>query len=169
MRRPDLRGSAGFSLIELLIAIAVLGILIPALGAAFFVSFRTVGETADRVTSSAATTLATASFGTDVQSSLSVIAGAAPTCSPTTGTPLFHVARADGAVTWFVTDGAIGRHACLATTSTTTLPIELGTAPAVTCLPVACTATASKPASVSLTFTPLEASAVHLNATRRNP
>lgn len=169
MNRPELRGNAGFSLIELLIAIAVLGVLIPALGAAFFVSFRTVGETADRVTSSAATTLATASFGTDVQSSRSVVVGAAPTCVPDHGTPLFHVDRADGAVTWFVTDGAIGRHACLATTSTTTLPIELDTAPAITCLPIACTATASQPTTVSLTFTPLEASAVQLNATRRNP
>lgn len=169
MSRPDLRGNAGFSLIELLIAIAVLGVVLPALGAAFFVSARTVGDTADRVTSSAATTLATASFGTDVQSSLSVVAGAAPTCVPAVGTPLFYVARADGAVTWFVTDGAIGRHACLATTSTTTLPIELDTSAVLTCLPGPCSATPSQPTTVSLTYTPLEAGAVQLSATRRNP
>lgn len=167
--RGGLRSADGFSLIELLIAIAVLGVILPALGTAFYVSARTVDGTTDRVTSSAATTLATADFGRDIQSALTVSTGSVATCGPVPGTALFTVTRSDGIVTWFSSGDAIGRHACLGTTSTTTLPVELDSAPTITCLPLACTAAASQPTSVSFAFSPVEGGPIELHATRRNP
>ena len=63
---------AGFTLIELLVSIGIVGIIVPAIAAAFILGFNTTGQTTDRITDSADLQIAAAYFAKDVQSSDSV-------------------------------------------------------------------------------------------------
>lgn len=163
---------SGFTLVELVIAIGVMGVLLPALAMAFHVTSQTVGATTDRIGSSAGTTLSAASFGPDVQSALSVSTTAAAACPvPTGATVLLTAHRTDGTATWFRTATTVGRQACIdagagAVASTTIVELDpAATAPALSCDPACASGT---PSSVTLSFTPKEGTQVVLRGSRRN-
>ena len=74
MRRDD----SGFTLVELVITTTVLGIVMSVLGAAFYVFFRTTGETTERLAESPALQIASTYLTRDAQSAQVF----ASTCGP---------------------------------------------------------------------------------------
>lgn len=146
MNRGD---EAGVTLIELLVAIAMVGIIVPAIAAAFVVGFRTYADTGDRVITSSAADIVTIYWGPDVMNATSVDLGASPGCAlPGGATPVVSFGATAGRVTWFFTGSALVRREC-ATTSDTTVSGAVGSVPAATCLPANC----SKTVQLSLTHT----------------
>jgi hypothetical protein len=86
--RTRLRGEAGISLIELLIAISVTGIILAPIGLGIFFGFRTTGETQTRVEQSNGANLMASYFVPDVQGAVAVAKNAsdALSCGASAGT-----------------------------------------------------------------------------------
>jgi prepilin-type N-terminal cleavage/methylation domain-containing protein len=74
--RPD----DGFTLVELLVSISILGILLAAITGTMFVSLRTVAVTQERLTESNDELFATSYFADDVQGARTVSVGTVPKC-----------------------------------------------------------------------------------------
>jgi prepilin-type N-terminal cleavage/methylation domain-containing protein len=67
------RGEAGFTLTELIIVVAILGVVIAAIGGAFVVGARTTSETTQRYSESHDAQVASAYLATDVQSAKAIV------------------------------------------------------------------------------------------------
>ena len=81
-----LRDDGGFTLVELLISIVILGIIMTALVGAIVVGLKTTSATQDELTVSHDAQIASAYFAKDVQSSVTVtVAGATSLCGSSTG------------------------------------------------------------------------------------
>ena len=65
---PRQRGDAGFTLVELVVAIVLLGIIAVPLGSALLSFFRNTNATSDRLAESHDAQISSAYFGQDVQS-----------------------------------------------------------------------------------------------------
>jgi prepilin-type N-terminal cleavage/methylation domain-containing protein len=98
-----IRSEDGFTLPELLIAIVILAIIVGPMAMAFAVTFRTETDTGNRLSLSGDAQIASAYFGTDVQSADLVVKGALSdgagdgvdpnyTCVPSSRTPLVSMA-----------------------------------------------------------------------------
>jgi hypothetical protein len=74
-----LRGEEGVSLTDLLTAMVVTAIIIPAIAGAIFVSLHTRGASQNRIQESARANLISSYFGTDVQNTTNVAIGAPET------------------------------------------------------------------------------------------
>ena len=70
----------GFTLVEMLISVTILGMLLGALSGTMFVTLRTVAEAATRLDESNDELHATTYFGDDVQGAQSVSVGTTPRC-----------------------------------------------------------------------------------------
>jgi prepilin-type N-terminal cleavage/methylation domain-containing protein len=70
VRRRRCRGESGVSLIELLIAISITGIILAPIGAAIYFGFRTTGETQRQVAESSSANVMASYFTADVQGAI---------------------------------------------------------------------------------------------------
>lgn len=159
------RGEAGVTLVELLVTVLLLGLIVPAIGAAFIVGFRTYAETGDRVVVSSATDIAAAYWAPDVMNATSVDLGASPGCAvPAGAAPVVSFQTSAGRITWFVSGSRLVRRECTGVADTT-VTAALAASPSVTCQPTNC----SRLVQLSLSqvgSTPALASS--LAGTRRN-
>lgn len=78
--RRDVGAEAGFTLLEVLIAMLVLGIILPAVAATLFMGVRTTDETNKRLLDSHDIQTAAAFFGGDVQNATSIATNNTTTC-----------------------------------------------------------------------------------------
>lgn len=74
------RTEDGFTLVELLIAVSILGILLTAISSTMFVALRTAASSEVRLTESNDALFATTYFGDDVQGAKSLSVGTTPRC-----------------------------------------------------------------------------------------
>jgi prepilin-type N-terminal cleavage/methylation domain-containing protein len=81
-RRPGAAGEAGFTLVELLLSIAVLGIVLGSVVAASFVAARTTATSKTRLDDSNDLVVAATYFGDDVQGAQGVTVDSDPLCGP---------------------------------------------------------------------------------------
>lgn len=133
------RSEAGVTLVELVIGVAVIGIVVPALAGAFIVGFRTLADTGDRVSESSSAEIATAYWGADVMNATAVSL-AAVGC-PVPGDPVVSFAVVSGYVTWFVSStDALVRRECGTFTSDTTIAgsLSVTSTPAAVCADINC-------------------------------
>lgn len=75
-RRED-----GFTLVELVIAVAILGVIMMALAAAMIVALKATAESEDRMTGTSDERLASAYFGEDVQGANTMASSGTPKCT----------------------------------------------------------------------------------------
>lgn len=145
MTRPGPR-DGGTTLVELLLVLAVLGIVVSAMTAATVVGLRTTDATSERLTESRGAQLVAAWLPGDVQSARTVTSGAAA-CGAG-GAPVLGLAwsdpRTSGAdvavtVAYAVTSAGLERRYCEGGAVVATQPLvtrlDPGTAPVVTCEP----------------------------------
>ena len=81
-RRPGAAGEAGFTLVELLVSITVLGIVLGSVVAASFVAARTSAASKIRLDDSNDLVVAATYFGDDVQGAQGVVVDSEPLCGP---------------------------------------------------------------------------------------
>jgi prepilin-type N-terminal cleavage/methylation domain-containing protein len=81
----DTGKQAGFTLVELLVAIVILGTIVGAIGSALIVGFRTQGSTQERLEQSSDAQLLASYFGPDVQSAKKALASPTDTVCSDTG------------------------------------------------------------------------------------
>jgi len=99
----DRRTEEGVTLIELLIAITLVGVVVPAIAMTFIVGFRTFAETGDRVSESSNAEIATAYWGADVMNATAVAPNASLGCDlPEAAEPIVSFATPEGRVTWYL-------------------------------------------------------------------
>ncbi|HWH29175.1 MAG TPA: prepilin-type N-terminal cleavage/methylation domain-containing protein [Mycobacteriales bacterium] len=175
-RHPD--GEEGFTLIELMVASAILAVISAVLAAAFVVTLRTTDEANDRLGRAHDVHITTASFTPYVQSAQYVVRGdATPACGPG-GAELTFVWKEDTVqhVASYVLqpEGAAQRltaYRCVAgsLTSQTVVSRNVLTADEPTCDAGACptSATLPQPRSVSWSLTDTASNEHVLEGTRR--
>lgn len=165
----------GFTLVELLVAVVILGAITGALTTGLIVSFRTTDEATDRLSRAQGVQLASSAFASDVQSADDVLAGdAAPACGPS-GAALSLVWM-DGSVrnvaAYSVQGDELVRHHCVgATIEERTLSSFVAVAAAPVCstagITAACTVSAQAPREVAWQLTDTGGDALVLRGTRR--
>lgn len=156
---------AGFTLIELVISMLILGMIIAPLASAFTLNFQTTTEAKQRVSNSADAQLLTSFFSDDVASSEKVDTTAAGCAG---GSPTLELPRADGTlIDYLVTPNTdaqtelnvspvyqITRVSCAsaggAPTNTLILSTSLRAQPTLKCDSATCAAGSSKPLIVTL-------------------
>lgn len=79
-RRREQPGDAGFTLVEVLVVVTVLGVVLAAVAAISFVAVRTTAAAETRLDESNDLLRASTYFGDDVQGAQTVLVGAAPQC-----------------------------------------------------------------------------------------
>lgn len=158
-------GDSGFTLIELVISVLILGVIIAPLASAFTLNFQTSSEAKQRISNSADAQLLTSYFSDDVASSEKV--DTSPTgCAG--GSPFVELPRANGVlVDYIVTQNAeaeaelnftpiyqVTRVTCGSAggspTTTLTLSTSLRSQPTLKCDSVSCPNGSSKPLIVTL-------------------
>ena len=176
-----MRREQGFTLVELLIAISLTGVIMGPLLTALFIGFRSSSEAAQRLAESHDAQLATIFFSGDVQSSDVV----QPSDICVTSTPLVALRWTEGTASTVVrqasyevrTDPLSGerqllRHLCTTpgTVRSTVVAHQLApsTGPSVTCDGGACAAS-STPDRLALTVTTTSGYSFTLRGTRRVP
>lgn len=133
------RRDSGFTLLEVLIAVGLMGLVFTVVSAAFVVSVDSTRDSGAALEQSQAGTLTSAYWTRDVQSAAEV-SGSTPRCPAQPG-PLVaslrwtdHVAGTAQGVDYRLADGALVRHRCGSTVSRDVVGREL-TAVVLTCAP----------------------------------
>jgi prepilin-type N-terminal cleavage/methylation domain-containing protein len=140
------RGEAGFTLAEVLVAVAILGVIAAALGAAFVVTAHDSIGIADRYSESHDAQIASAYLATDVQSNNALVT---PSCS--TGTPVIAFGYADGTAANYCYDtNTLTR--TYTGTPTLTLVRNGASTPTLTCTTPSGCAVGSQPTKVDITI-----------------
>lgn len=182
MRAPR-RDDAGFTLPELLVAIAAAAVITPVLAAVFVTGVKTTSGTTERLSASNGAEFASSYFVTDVQSANSFSTGAAACFNePAASTHLLTITRTEGAdvvLTGYATandgtsDRKLVRYSCTngvanpAVTVTYTV-MQAANAVEVTCTPSPCgNSTTNVALAVSVDDATDAGYTFHLNATRR--
>lgn len=181
-RRHVRSDDAGFTLPELLVAVVAVGIVMPALVAAFVTGVRTTTGTTERLAASNDAEFASSWFVPDVQSAASFSTAPAGCFNqPAGSTHLFTATRTEGAstiTTGYATAGdatpprKLLRYSCTDGVAdpvvTVAHSVSQSVTPVLTCTPSPCGAATTK---VALSVTSHDATAAgytfHLNATRR--
>lgn len=181
MRAPDERG---FTLVELLVAISILGVVMGAVSAAIIVGLKTTDGTITRLSESHDTQISTAYISGDAQSAQGVTQNVAgDSCSGTGATALVRFTWADSVDTTtdvaktaayvVVATGAgreLHRRYCEGSSLTSdvvlTHNLHPSTDPAVVCVPV-CSGSPSRPDSVKITVTDASSYSYTLTGVRR--
>jgi prepilin-type N-terminal cleavage/methylation domain-containing protein len=171
------RGEAGFTLAELIISIAILGIISAALAVAFGVTAHDSIGISKRYKESHDAQIASAYLATDVQSSAALTSS---TCGSLGGTPIINFQRADGSIATYAyrtgakgVDGAesqLVRSSCGSPASDAILAHYAGgAAPTVTCDGATCNpAGAPRPNVVKIQVTALDGYTYSLSGVRRS-
>lgn len=176
------RDEVGFTLVELLIAVSILGVVISAVAAAMVVGLKTTDDTTTRLSESHDTQISTAYFGGDAQSADNVTGNVADSCAGAGSTALVRFNWSDPVntttnlaktVVYVIVPNGSGRELhrryCEGTTGTVVSEVVVAhnlhpsTAPTVTCLP----SCPGKPDSVTITVTEATAYTYTLTGTRR--
>jgi prepilin-type N-terminal cleavage/methylation domain-containing protein len=181
--RTVLGSDDAFTLVELLIAILVVGIILPAIGATFYIAMKTTDDTNRRLLDSHDIESAGAFVNSDVQNATTIsttdttscVAAAYPasqaalyltwTDRSTEGVAIPHQ------VNYYVSGSSLVRSACLAGVSTGALAIiaelDLTSPPAVVCHGPSDCASVTAPQSVALRGTTVSGQMFSLIGTRR--
>jgi prepilin-type N-terminal cleavage/methylation domain-containing protein len=162
-RQGQRHGEAGFTLAELLVVIALLGVISGVLAMAFVVSGRSASDTSQRLKESHDAQIASAYLATDVQSATSLTSSTCPTTSSLSGSVNLINFSYDGQnsiASWYY--GSTGREQQVVrafcapgggVVSDAPIVHFAGAAPAVTCIDPSSCGAGSKPNKVKLSFT----------------
>lgn len=104
------RDERGFTLVEVLIAVTVLGIIVAALGAAFSVGLRTMDGTANRLAGSMDAQLLGFYLPDDVASATTITASPAPIVCAGAASPILELGDATAFTVVYGVRAADGRH-----------------------------------------------------------
>jgi prepilin-type N-terminal cleavage/methylation domain-containing protein len=156
----------GFTLVELLIAMMVMGIILPAIGATFYIALRTTDDTNNRILDSHDIQSAAAFVNSDVQNAQTVatndvshcVSSAYPAATPADSLYLTWSDLANGGsvshqVNYYVSGTSLIRSECSAGVPISAVAVigklDSTVLPDVVCQPTACNA-ATPPPSVAL-------------------
>ncbi len=152
------RSDAGFTLVELLVAVAALGIIMVPLSAGIFVGFRAITSTANRLNSSTDAQLLSVYLPPDVQSA-SAATTTASGCTGLVGTVALQLRNADNSfnVVYSSSGGSatlpwkVTRYVCTTGAATKPIVVARNVKPAVTS-PVTVAVTGSPMTKVTMTL-----------------
>src|SRR2546428_7433975 len=167
MKIPRWGGEQAFTLIELIIAIAITGVIVSAIAGALIVSFETTNVTQQRLAESHDVQITSAYLANDVQSARTVTPSSGGTCSGAT-TKLITFAYASGKAEYSCGTASNGETQVTRTFSTDSVVLAhfAGAArPTVTCSPnAACNGTVD---AVTMAFTEASGYSYTLLCSRR--
>src|SRR2546428_5417273 len=167
MKIPRWGGEQAFTLIELIIAIAITGVIVSAIAGALIVSFETTNVTQQRLAESHDVQITSAYLANDVQSARTVTSSSGGTCSGAT-TKLITFAYASGKAEYSCGTASNGETQVTRTFSTDSVVLAhfAGAArPTVTCSPnAACNGTVD---AVTMAFTEASGYSYTLLGSRR--
>jgi prepilin-type N-terminal cleavage/methylation domain-containing protein len=183
---PKTRRDDGFTLVELLIAVAALGILLPSIAATFYIGLKTTDETNRRFLDSHDVQSAAAFVNSDVQNAQLVSVNNTTTCTSASYAPssaglyLAWTDKANGGavshqVNYYVSGKSLIRSQCVGSTASAIAIIQdlaFSAGPPsspvldVVCQPTACTS-ATTPTSIALRGETVSGQMFSLIGTRR--
>lgn len=176
------RDEKGFTLVELMVAVSILGIISATLATAFVVTFRTADDATERLALAHDVQISTAAFASDVQSADVVwVDDPSPACGPAGGASKLSLRWTDGAsvnlatyaVTTSGTETRLVRHRCTVggASASQVLSHFVASTGAPLCDTAVCTGTAAspqRPRELVLPVTDVEGVARLLRGTRRS-